>query len=301
MFEYTYINGKLFLSNRAKIPVSDRGFAFGDGVFETLRSYRGNIFMFSRHLDRLFTSLRALRFNYSFDKDHIREAVEKTLKKNRLLAGDAYIKIMVTRGEHLGDLSFSGKYDASLIIITKKLQVPPPVFYSRGVDLISSTIKRTPSGNPAYTHKLMNYFENLYAKNEALSKNAYEAFFLTADKLVLEGAVTNIFIVRGRTVYTPSLSQNILPGVTRSTVIDLCGENDIKVREKKIHYRDLIDATEVFLTNSIIEILPVKKVDIHSVRGSVPGDIASRLVNLYRLAVLKNNSGSSSPKLTPLT
>ena len=294
MFEYAYINGKLFLSGRAKIPVSDRGFAFGDGVFETLRSYRGNIFMFSRHLDRLFTSLRALRFNYDLNKDHIREAVEKTLKKNRLLKSDACIKIMVTRGEHLGDFSFSGKYNTSLIIITKKLQIPPPVFYSRGVDLVSSTIKRTPAGNPAYTHKLMNYFENLYAKNEALLKNAYEAFFLTAGKLVLEGAVTNIFLVRGRTVYTPSLSQNILPGVTRSTVIGLCRENDIKVREKKIHYRDLIDAMEVFLTNSIIEILPVKKIDIHSIRGSVPGDISSRLVNLYRLAVLKNTSASSS-------
>lgn len=291
MFEYNYINGKLFLSTRAKIPITDRGFAFGDGVFETLRSYGGNIFMFSCHLDRLFRSLRALRFNYGFNKEYIREAIEKTLKKNRLLKSDAYIKIMVTRGEHRGDFSFTGKYNASLIIITKKLQVPPPVFYSRGVDLVTSTIKRISTRNPAYTHKLMNYFENLYAKNEALSKNAYEAFFLTADKLVLEGAVTNIFIVRNDTVYTPSLSQNILPGVTRNAVISLCRENDIKVREKKIHYRDLIDAGEVFLTNSVIEILPVKKVDIHNIRGPVPGDITSRLVNLYRLAVLKNTSG----------
>lgn len=291
MFEHIYINGKLFLSTRAKILVTDRGFAFGDGVFETLRSYRGNIFMFSCHLDRLFGSLRALRFKYGFDRDHIREAVEKTLKKNRLLKSDAYIKIMVTRGEHRGDFSFSGKYNASLIIITKKLQVPPPALYSRGVDLVSSTIKRISTRNPAYTHKLMNYFENLYAKNEAFLKNAYEAFFLTADKLVLEGAVTNIFIVRGRKIYTPSLSQNILPGVTRSAVIDLCRENDIKVREKKTHYRDLIDAGEVFLTNSVIEILPVKKVDIHSIRGLVPGDLTSRLINLYRLAVLKNISG----------
>ena len=285
MFGYVYINGKLFPSGRAKIPVSDRGFAFGDGVFETLRSYKGNIFMFSRHLDRLFSSLRALRFNYDFDKDHIREAVEKTLKKNRLLKSDAYIKIMVTRGEHLGDFNFSGKYNNSLIIITKKLQAPPPVFYTRGVDLVSSTIKRVPTGNPAYTHKLMNYFENLYAKNEALLKNAYEAFFLTTDKLVLEGAVTNIFIVNNRTVYTPSLSQNILPGVTRSVVVDLCKDSNIKIREKKLHYRDLIDAPEVFLTNSVIEILPVKKIDIHNVSGSVPGDFTSRLINLYRMAV----------------
>ncbi len=293
MFEYTYINGRLFSSGRAKIPVSDRGFAFGDGVFETLRSYRGNIFMFSRHLDRLFTSLRALRFNHSFDKDHVIAVVEKTLKKNRLLKSDAYIKIMVTRGEHLGDFSFSGRYNNSLIIITKKITAPSPALYSRGVDIISSTIRRISTRNPVYTHKLMNYFENLYAKNEALSKNAYEAFFLTADKLVLEGAVTNIFIILNRAVYTPSLSQNILPGVTRSAVVDLCRENDIKIREKKLHYRDLINAEEVFLTNSVIEVLPVKKIDIHNVKGSVPGDITSRLVNLYRLGVLAMQEDSS--------
>jgi len=200
---------------------------------------------------------------------------------------------MITRGEHLGDFSFSGRYNNSLIIITKKLTVPSPALYSRGVDIISSTIRRISTRNPVYTHKLMNYFENLYAKNEALSKNAYEAFFLTADKLVLEGAVTNIFIIMNRTVYTPSLSQNILPGVTRSVVVDLCRENDIKIREKKLHYRDLINAEEVFLTNSVIEILPVKKIDIHNLKGSVPGDITSRLVNLYKLGVLAMQEDSS--------
>jgi D-amino acid aminotransferase len=290
MLEYVYINGKFSLSGRARISVSDRGFTFGDGVFETLRSYNGNIFMLSSHLDRLFSSLRALRFNYDFDQDHIGKAVEKTLKKNRLLDSDAYIKIMITRGEHLGDFGFNSKYNTSVIIITKKLKVPSPVFYSGGVDMVTSTIKRTSAGNPTYTHKLMNYFENLYAKNEALIKNAYEAFFLTTDKLVLEGAFTNIFIIRNSKVYTSSLSQNILPGVTRGEVISLCKENDIKIREKKIHYCDLIDAAEVFLTNSIIEILPVKKVDVHCIGRSVPGDITSRLADLYRSAVMKNTS-----------
>jgi len=288
MFEYTYINGRLFPPGRAKIPVRDRGFAYGDGIFETMRSYRGNVFMFSRHLERLFSSLRALRFNYSFDPDEIRKAVEKTLKKNRLLKSDAYIKIMVTRGEHLGDFSFSSKYRPSVIITAKKLEVPSPVSYSDGVDLVSSTITRTSHGNSIHVHKLMNYFENLYAKNEAYSKGAYEAVFLTRDKLVLEGATTNIFVANGNTVYTPPLTQNILSGVTRSVVIALCRDNGIRVRERKLHYRDLIAAGEVFLTNSIIEILPVKKVDIHCIKKQVPGDLTSGLINLYRLAVLKD-------------
>lgn len=288
MFEYTYINGRLFPSIKAKIPVNDRGFLYGDGVFETMRSYRGNIFMFSLHLDRLFNSLKALKFNLNFDKGNIKEAVSKALLKNRLHKGDAYIKIMVTRGEHRGDFHFSSKYRPSVIIITKKLKPYPVELYSNGVDIISSTISRSAMGNSIYVHKLMNYFENLYAKNEAYSKGAYEAVFLTRDKLVLEGATTNIFMANGNTVYTPPLTQNILPGVTRSVVIALCRDNGIRIREKKLHYRDLIAAGEVFLTNSVAEIMPVKKVDIHCVRKPVPGDMASSLINLYRLAVLKD-------------
>ncbi|MCJ7665672.1 MAG: aminotransferase class IV [Actinobacteria bacterium] len=287
MFGYTYINGRFFLPGRAKIQVSDRGFTYGDGIFETMRSYSGNVFMFSRHLERLFRSMRELRYNYSFDADHIRKAVEMTLEKNRLLRSDAYIKIMVTRGEHRGDFSFSGRFRPSVIIVAKKPELPSHVSYLGGVDLVSSTITRSSLGNPVYVHKLINYFENLYAKNEAYLKGAYEAMFLTRDKLVLEGAATNIFIAGRRTVYTPPITQNILPGVTRSTVIKLCRDNGIRVREKKLHYRDLVEAAEVFLTNSIIEILPVKKIDVHYVKKPVPGDLTSSLIDLYGSAVLK--------------
>ena len=105
---------------------------------------------------------------------------------------------------------------------------------------------------------------------------------------MLEGATTNVFMANGNTVYTPPLTQNILPGITRKVVLNLCRVNNIRVREKKLHYRDLLAAGEVFLTNSVAEIIPVKKVNIHNVGRPVPGDITSRLVNLYRVAVSKN-------------
>jgi branched-subunit amino acid aminotransferase/4-amino-4-deoxychorismate lyase len=134
----------------------------------------------------------------------------------------------------------------------------------------------------------MNYFENLYEKNRAYSQGAFEPIFLTRDKLVLEGATTNIFIVKGAAIYTPPLTQNILGGITRKVILQLCRANRIRTWEKKIHYRDLINANEVFLTNSVAGIIPVKKVDVHKISGTLSGKMTSRISDLYRLAIINS-------------
>jgi len=137
-------------------------------------------------------------------------------------------------------------------------------------------------GSPLYSHKLINYFENIYAKDEARRNGAKEAIFLTRDRLVLEGASSNIFYVKGNTVFTPPLTQNILPGITRKAVIDLCRENGIRVKERKIYYLDFIKADEIFKTSSIAEVVPVRKVDRFEYGKRIPGDITLRIMELYR-------------------
>ena len=134
----------------------------------------------------------------------------------------------------------------------------------------------------------MNYFENLYEKDRAHSLGAFESVFMTRDRLVLEGSTTNIFIVGRSTVYTPPLNQNILGGITRKIILQLCRANGIRKCEKKIHYRDLINAHEVFLTNSVAGIIPVRKVDVHDIGGKIPGMITSRLSDLYLAAIEEN-------------
>jgi branched-chain amino acid aminotransferase len=285
MTEYAYINGRFHTTKKARISIEDRGFLYGDGVFETMRSYGGKVFMLSRHLGRLFCSLKALRFNPGFDRGEVSDALYRTLAKSGLAKKDAYIKIMVTRGRHTGALHFKTGSKCSLVIITKELKPYPGGYYAAGVDIISSSIKRQDLGEQVYRHKLMSYFENLYEKDRADRLGAFEPVFLTRDKLVLEGAATNIFMVKRSTVYTPPLSQNILGGITREAVLDICRENNIKAREKKIHYRDLIHAHEVFLTNSVAGIIPVKKVDTHETGMEIPGSITTRLSGFYRLAV----------------
>ncbi len=282
MFKYIFIDGKLVPEGRARISVKDRGFLYSDGLYETLRNCRGNLFMIDAHIERLFHSLKILRYSVPFDMEYVKNAVIKTIAKNNLSSSDAYIKIIVTRGIYSGELHFSSSCRPSLIIITEKLEPHPRDDYTLGIDIISSSIKRPSMGHALYSHKLLNYFENIFAKDEAHRRGAQEAIFLTRERLVLEGASSNIFLVKRNTVYTPPLTQNILPGVTREVVIDLCKENGIKVRQRKVHYRDIIGAEEVFKTSSVAEIVPVKKVDRFTIGGKVPGSITLKVMELYR-------------------
>jgi branched-chain amino acid aminotransferase len=218
-----------------------------------------------------------------FTPENIRTAVFKLLLKNNLLGTDAYIKIVVTRSSYAQKLIFDPKSKPGLIIFAKKLIGYPDSFYKKGVNVFTCSLKRNALGNDIYRHKLINYFENVFAKNEAAANNAQEALFTTRDKVVLEGATSNLFIVKDGKVFTPGLTQNILPGITRQMVIDICRKNKINFAEKRIHYFNLLEADEVFLTNSIMEIMPVKKVNGHDVgSGAVPGLVTAKIHESYR-------------------
>lgn len=281
MFKYVFINGKLVIEHKARISVKDRGFLYGDGLYETLRGFKDNLFMLDAHVQRLFHSLKILKYNVTFNSEYLKDAVVKTVRKNNLTRCDSYIKIIVTRGIYNGDFHFSSSCRPNLIILAEKLKPYPQEDYIEGINIISSSIKRQSVGRSLYSHKLINYFENIFAKDEAHKKSAGEAVFLTRDRLVLEGASSNIFMVKRGSVYTPPLTQNILPGVTREVVIDICRENMIKIKEKKIHYRDIIGADEVFKTSSVAGVVPVKKIDWFVIGRRIPGNITLRIMELY--------------------
>jgi branched-chain amino acid aminotransferase len=282
MCGYIFVNGKMAAESRAMVSVKDRGFLYGDGLYETMKSYKGSIFMVDDHINRLLSSMKVLRYIITFDKEYIKEAIEKTITRNNLGKIDAFVKVIVTRGIHGTDLYFSSSYRPSIIVIAGKIKNLDSADYKEGIKIISSSIKRPSMGSPLYSHKLINYFENIYAKDEARRNGAKEAIFLTRDRLVLEGASSNIFYVKGNTVFTPPLTQNILPGITRKAVIDLCRENGIRVKERKIYYLDFIKADEIFKTSSIAEVVPVRKVDRFEYGKRIPGDITLRIMELYR-------------------
>ena len=282
MFNNTFINGKFITSSNAKISIDDVGFLYGDGIFETLRGYKGKPFKLEEHLDRLLASLKQLRYNPNFNKMYIKSAVYELLSKNRLLQNDAYIKIIVTRNRYGARFNYDLQIKPNLIIIAKKLDPYPDDYYKNGIKIATSELKRSAIGNSLYKFKLLNYFENIYVRNEAYCKQSLEGIFLTRDRLILEGSMSNIFYVKNGTVITPPLTQNILAGITRQVVINLCRENDIKVSERRIHYFDIIKADEIFLTNSVMEIMPVKEIDIYKAASKIPGSVTCKLLELYK-------------------
>jgi branched-subunit amino acid aminotransferase/4-amino-4-deoxychorismate lyase len=283
MSDLIYFNGKFLCTGRTVLAVNHPGFAYGDGLFETLKSCKGKIAALDLHLDRFFSSLKQLKFNPDFSKDTLKEITETLLKKNKLLKCDAYIKIIAARHSYSEKFRFDFTGHPDLAVIARRLVPYPEKMYTEGVKIISSSIERPPAGNNIYRYKLLNYFENIYAKNEAYAAGAEEALFMTRDRLVLECATSNIFAVKNGAVYTIPLNLNILPGVTRQCVIDLCRKLNINIYNRKLHYYNLLESDEIFITNSIMEIMPVKALDSHDLnKERIPGKITEVLISEYK-------------------
>jgi len=285
MFNIAFFNGKFISGSNAKISIDDAGFQYGDGIFETLRCYKGKPFKLDEHIGRLFSSLKQLRYGQHFDKTYIKSAVHELILKNKLLQNDSYIKIIATRNGYGERFHYDPQIKPNLIIIAKKLDPYPDQYYKNGVKIATSGLKRSAIGGELYRFKLLNYFENIYARNEAYRSQAMEGIFLTRDRLVLEGSMSNIFYIKNGTVVTPPLTQNILPGITRQVIIELCRENNIKISERRVHYFDIIKADEIFLTNSLMEIMPGKEIDIYKVKGKIPGSITCKLLEMFKKGI----------------
>lgn len=279
---FIYFSGNYLNASRASIPIDNVGFLYGDGLFETILYSSGKVCAFDLHIERLLTSLGVLKYNTDFTAEDIKSITNKLLKKNNLLKKDAIIKIIVTRKPYIDSFKFDFWKKPDLIILTKRLKGYPESYYSNGIVLKSSSIKRNASGNELYRHKMLNYFENIYAKNEAYDNEAHEAVFLTKDRVILEGASSNIFVVKNNRVLTPSSNQNILPGITRQIVIDTCKGNKIRCSERKLHYFNVLEADEMFITNSVMGVMPVRKFDTYDIgNGMVPGPVTNRISKLY--------------------
>src|SRR3989344_799917 len=221
-----YIDGKFYDRENAKISVFDHGLLYGDGVFEGIRAYNGRVFRLDEHLRRLQASARAITLTIPLSQEEVREAVLETLRVNKMR--DAYIRLIVTRGE--GDLGLDPKKcpKPTIIIIADKIALYPNELYSRGLDLVTVSTKRNISEalNPCI--KSLNYLNNIMAKIEANRANAPEAIMLNKDGYVAECTGDNIFIVMNQSLITPPCWAGALDGITRATVIELA-KNKLKI------------------------------------------------------------------------
>ena len=280
-----WMNGEIIRSEDAKIGVYDHGLLYGDGVFEGIRAYGGQVFKMDRHLDRLYASAQAIRLTIPFTAEQLSQAIYQTMEANS--QSDAYVRLVVTRGP--GDLGLDPAKSTgpAVFIITDKIALCPEEMYKKGMEIITAKTVRTPAQSLNPQVKSLNYLNNILAKIEACDAGVDEALMLSYDGFVAECTAENIFIVQEQKLLTPPVSAGILEGITRDFVLELAGENGIEAEEKNLLPDDLYGADECFLTGSAAEILPVTKIDGRTVGTGQPGPITKRLIDSFHRHVNK--------------
>ncbi len=279
MNNYIFLNGKIISDTEGHISLKDRGFLYGDGVFETLRSYNGTPFKLAEHLERLQSSAKKLKIPFEYTIKELSKSVKELLKVNNI--PDAYIRITLSRGIGNNGLGINDNFESTLLIQSKSFVPYAKDLYKEGMSLNVSMARRSTSC-PISCHKTTNLLTSILLKEEAKGKSAHDSIVLNTDGYVAECIVSNVFIVYNKNVITPSLDTNILPGITRETVLDICKDNGISASEDRFRIETLTNADEVFLTNSLMEIMPVAEVERNKIGKTIPGEITSQLMNIYK-------------------
>lgn len=274
-----YIDGAVRLPEDAKVSVLDRGFLYGDSVYETIGTMYGRLFAARDHLDRLERSARRIGMRVP-----PRAEIEAAIADTVAAAGNAEtrVRVMLTRGVGKLDLDPASCDDCRLVVIAFPLGAPTPEMFEKGVAVaIVSVTRNSPRAiDPAV--KSGNYLNNVLALGEARRvSGAYEAILCADDGSVAEGSTSNVFAVVGGVVWTPPADVGILDGITRAKVMQLASGAGIAVIERRIQPDELRGADEAFLTSATRGVLPITTIDGRPVGGGVPGPVTRRLMALY--------------------
>lgn len=275
-----WINGARVSQKEARVSVFDRGFLFGDAVFEVLRAYAGIPFALGEHLERLETSMAAMSIAAPCSRAELAREVHLALDG---VQEDAYVRITVTRGEGLG-LDPRGAGPPTRVMIVGPVGHDEALL-GRGVSVASVRAVRSTDASMAVGAKVAAYVPNLLALMSAQQRGAYEAALVGEDGSISEGASSNLFVVTRGELRTPPLESEVLPGITRRIVLECAKELGIPHGESMLFSSDFTRADEVFLTSSVRELVPVIAFDGRSVGLGTPGDITRRLHAHYRLRV----------------
>lgn len=271
-----YIDGVISGAESAKVSVFDRGFLYGDSVYEVMRTAKGKPVDEGPHLDRLERSAASLALALP-PREQIAGAVRETL---RAAANDeSYVRIVVTRGAGAIGLDTALADVASLIVIVRPLELLSEAAYRDGVALRIVGIQRTSKRSMDPAVKSGNYLNNILALQEAKRAGAYEALMCDASGRIAEGASSNVFVVRDGVIVTPALDIGLLAGITRERVIELARAAGYTVEEGALVPNDLLAADEVFITSSIRGVVGASSVDDHDFGGV--GPVTRHIIELY--------------------
>ena len=292
MAEIIYLNGRFIPRSMAELSPFDHGFLYGYGLFETMRAYSGYIFRLDSHLTRLRCSAENIGLTHSTltteeGKQSLKFACMETMEANKLK--DARLRLTISAGEG-GMTPDPGTCSSLTILVTAQNLVPlPPEKYETGFRAALSSLRRN-SQSPLSRLKSTCYMENILARMAARAAGCDEAVLLNERGYLAEGSTSNIFLVkkspevkgRVRVLITPSLESGVLPGITREVVLEIAQDLNIETHERQVELKELIEADEAFITNSILELMPLTWFEGKPIGSGKAGQLTKKLLAAYR-------------------
>lgn len=274
------VDGEICAPDAARVSVFDRGFLYGDSVFETLRTYAGRPFKQAEHLARLERSAARVFIELPVSLSQLAQEINTGLER----AGnpESYMRVIVTRGSGPVGLDIGFEVDPLRVVIIAPLEPPPAEAYARGITVVTFPTQRVAESTEAAGTKVGNYLVAVLAMRKARAAGASEALIVDHAGNVVEGASSNVFAVRGGRLSTPAEEAGILPGITRSTLLDVAREAGIAVDFEALSVAELQAADEVFVTSSIRELLPVVRIDSTAIGAGTPGPTSLSLLRSFR-------------------
>jgi branched-chain amino acid aminotransferase len=286
-----WIDGTIVDGSEAKLSVTDHGFLYGDGIFEGMRAYSGRMFRMEEHLERLQVSARAIAIDIPGGIEHVRSVVLETVAAAG--APDAYVRLLITRGEGPLGVDPTTCPQPKLICIVDTVELFPPSRAAEGVELVTASLRRPSADVLDPRVKSLNYLNNALCKGEARRRGADDALLLNQQGNVAEGTSANVFAVVRGIVTTPPSTDGALDGITRRTILELCDELGIPSRERTMGRIDFFAATEAFLSGSGARIVPIRSLDGQKIGAAVPGPITRRLTDAF--FELARSTGTAIP------
>jgi branched-chain amino acid aminotransferase len=275
------VNGRITPERDAVISVFDHGFLYGEGIYETMRTYDGRPFLYARHMRRMRRSAAMIDLPLPFTDDELAARIRETQAASGL-TGEAYIRVLVTRG--IGELTYDPKATPhpSLLIIVKPHVDPPPEVYDNGVRVVLVDVVRNHPASVNPMIKSNNLMNSALAMQEAIRQHAFEGVMRNYRGELTECTTANLFIVKEGAALTPPLDAGLLPGVTREFLFDVGKDVGVDVREQVLRDADLFGADEAFLTSTTRELVPIVAVGDRRIGDGRPGTITRRLLEGFR-------------------
>ncbi len=283
-----YFNGECIPVSEAHLSVYDGGWLHGAGLFETMRARNGRVFQLDKHLDRLCAS--AERLLAPIERSRLPDAgtFRRLLEVNGLT--DARVRLTVSVGDVLEAAEFPAR-SLTVCATAAPLAGYPDTLYTAGAVVMISNYRQS-AGDPLAGHKTTNYLARLIAMKEAAAAKCAEALWFTPDNLLAEGSISNVFVVKEGVVSTPPVDTPVLAGIARGLVLELCAEEGISADQRAININELLDADEVFLTNTIMQVMPVRRIEQREIGLGSPGPVTRGLWQRYKQRPVANRSGS---------